>query len=278
MNRFEMDYDDSPREAAYLSLIPQRHFAWDIFGTNTSGAQSDVSQGLTQYIHYADQAKQDLTQGLNTATGYMNPYYQAGTSGMQAYAGLLGIPGASQTYNPQQYLNNVPGYQWGQQQGLNALNASTNAAGMYGSGPQRQADVQYGQNYGNQYYNTLMQQLSGLGTMGQNAGTQLGQWNQNTASQQVPIDLGIGQQSQGAMNTMAGLNLQNQQMQGQGLGSMIGLAGSLLAAPMTGGGGGGGGGMSLLGSGMGMLGSMFGGGGGGGGGGYNIGGGLQNPF
>ena len=172
----------------------------------------------------------------------MNPYYQAGTSGMQAYAGLLGIPGASQTYNPQQYLNNVPGYQWGQQQGLNALNASTNAAGMYGSGPQRQADVQYGQNYGNQYYNTLMQQLSGLGTMGQNAGTQLGQWNQNTASQQVPIDLGIGQQSQGAMNTMAGLNLQNQQMQGQGLGSMIGLAGSLLAAPMTGGGGGGGGG------------------------------------
>jgi hypothetical protein len=36
--------------------------------------------------------------------------------------------------------------------------------------------------------------------------------------------------------------------------------------------------MSLLGSGMGMLGSMFGGGGGGGGGGYNIGGGLQNPF
>jgi hypothetical protein len=116
-----------------------------------------------------------------------------------------------------------------------------------------------------------MQQLSGLGTMGQNAGTQLGQWNQNTASQQVPIDLGIGQQSQGAMNTMAGLNLQNQQMQGQGLGSMIGLAGSLLAAPMTGG-------MGLLGSGMGMLGSMFGGGGGGGGGGYNIGGGLQNPF
>ncbi len=250
---------------------------FDIFGGgDTSGATdkavNSLWQGNQMYNWGAHNAENVLNQYLGYATNYLRPYSDIGTSAQTQYAGALGVPGVP-AYDPSQMVKATPGYQFGLSQGNDALNASLSSQGLYGSGPQRQAAQKFGQQYGMNYYNQLMNQLAQLGQQGMQAGGQLGQWNMNTGQGIAGLELGMGQNAQNTMATGAGMELQssiqNQQNQNANTLGWLGtglnfLTGGLSGALGGGGGGGGGGSVNFLGN---LLGPLFSGAGGGGGGG-----------
>ncbi|MHB8084279.1 MAG: tail fiber domain-containing protein [Dehalococcoidia bacterium] len=249
---------------------------FDIFGGgDTSGATdkavNSLWQGNQMYNWGMNQAQDILQQYLGQATNYMQPYYNTGTAANTQQAGILGLPGFAKV-DPTAYLTSTPGYQFGLSQGNQSLNASLAPQGLLGSGPQREASTKFGQNYGMNYFNTLMQQLSGLGQQGQQAGTQMGNWTQNTGAGIANLEQLMASNAQNTNATATGLNLQsaNQNQQNSQANTLgwLGTGLSALLSPALGSALGGGG-TSLLGQGsnwlMNMLGPMMSGAGGGGG-------------
>ena len=252
---------------------------FDIFGgQDTSGptdkAVNALNQGNAAFNYAGNKSMDILKQYLGNATSYLSPYYLAGTGALDKYAGALGVPGF-QAYDPSQMVKSSPGYQFGLSQGNDAMGAQMSAQGLYGSGPQREAAQKFGQNYGMNYYNQLMQQLAGLGQQGQQAGTQSGQWQMNTGPQLADIEMAMGKNAQNTIATGAGMELQstlqdqqNSQANTLGwLGTGLNFLTGGLSGALGGGGGGGGGAVGGAGNFLGnMLGPLFSGAGGGGGG------------
>ena len=219
---------------------------FDIFGGgDTSGATDNAIGSLwagNRAFNYAGNTSMDiLKQYLGNATNYLQPYYDTGTAAQKQYAGALGVPGV-QSYDPSQMVKSTPGYQFGLSQGNDAMNAQMSAQGMYGSGAQRQASQKFGQNYGMNYYNQLMSQLSGLGQQGQQAGNQMGNWNMNTGQGLAGLEMAMGQNAQNTFATTGALGMQSDIQNQQNSRANT---------------------MGWLGTGLNVLGGLFGGGGGG---------------
>ena len=217
------------RILAFMVKAPMLMFIQNLTGSSSGATDkfvSNLNQGNAAY-NYAGNAAMDLIRGgMGTATGYLSPYLSQGTNALNAYAGLLGLPGASTTYNPAQYLQSTPGYQWQLQQGQNALDASAASRGNLLSGPQRQATQQYGQNYASNYYQQLMNQLQGLSQQGQQAGGTMGNWQMTGANELANLEMGMGQNAQNTMATGAMAQYQGSQQRNQNaMQNYLGLAG-----------------------------------------------------
>ena len=108
------------------------------------------------------------------------PFYQGGLTGLQGILDGIGSGKFGQAPTQQQVMSE-PGYQFGLDQGMSALNRYQNAHGLNGSGAQLKAAARYGTDYATTKYgeafdrnlrggNQAYQQLSGLAGAGQNAG------------------------------------------------------------------------------------------------------------
>ena len=110
-------------------------------------------------------------------TNDVQPYTSAGTSALTAQQNLLGLNGAAGTGAQQQAFdnfNNSTGYQFGLNQGLNAINSNAYANGNADSGATLKALQDRGSQLANQQFNQYYSDLNGLGSQGLSAYQGLG--------------------------------------------------------------------------------------------------------
>lgn len=109
----------------------------------------------------------------------LQPFMSTGGSAMSQLANLFGFgPGGNGTPNASAAtaaLTQFPGYQFGQQQGVQALDRSAASQGMVLSGAQTKAAQQFGQNYGmQQAWQPYVSTLQSFANLGENAAAGLG--------------------------------------------------------------------------------------------------------
>jgi hypothetical protein len=175
------------------------------FANNTGG---QTNQYIAPTIGLAGQA-QGATQNA------INPALQAGQAGSQGL-NSLNLGGINSQINnliqDPGSVYNTPQYQAAFGQGSQAVNSTLAAQGLNASGNQLAALQSYGQQFGQNAYNTQLSQLSGLST--QAAGQQ--QQNYSQLSNNASLGLQANQQAYGQNSSASQLALQgNQQAYGQ---------------------------------------------------------------
>jgi hypothetical protein len=175
-------------------------------------------QGAEAQRAGSNAAQQTLTNYSGQATANASPYTAAGGAAMNALGSYYGLPGYG-SFDPS-VITNMPGYQFQQQQGLQAIQNSAAAKGLLNSGATMQAIAQYNQGLAGTYANNYASQLAGIGGMGLNATNSLNQ-NLGAAAQ------GIGSAQIYSGNATAG-GYQNQAGAiGQGLNGLPQMLGGL---------------------------------------------------
>ncbi len=132
-----------------------------IAGSEAASATRDASNAAIAQQQAALQQQAQLSA----------PYRQLGQNAMGAYQNLLGI-GANGQVNPQlaeQTLQNMPGYQFQQQQGQQQTLAAAGAMGMGLSGNTLQALSKYNQGLADSTYQQELQNLLAPVQLGQAA-------------------------------------------------------------------------------------------------------------
>lgn len=169
------------------------------------------------------------TSMRDLAQGYA-PYTRVGGAGTDALMSLLQNPGS---------VSSLPGYQFDQQQGIQALDRSAAARGMLNSGRQSKDLLRFGTGLADQTYGNQLQRLLGISQFGLGA---TGAQNQ-TIGQGLQGQLGAQQSAYGGAMNAAGTIGQGQvagaQAEQQGAGNILG-AGAYLGGAALGGGFGGG--------------------------------------
>ena len=230
-------------------------------GVYSAVSGSDAAKSAAQAQLQAAQGAQNTQLSMfNQTQANLAPYNQMGQSALSQLAGLFGLGGNTATPggpaslfgfgaggpNNQtagsslSALQNYPGYQFGLQQGGQALDRSAASRGLLLSGAQLQDSQQFGQGYAQQqgwqpYVSSLQNytsNLSGLAGLGENAAATAG--NQGVMSGQgiASSQLAAGQaQASGIVGSANAIN--------GGINSGIagGLNSSLLAYQLSGGGG-----------------------------------------
>jgi hypothetical protein len=95
-------------------------------------------------------------------------------AGSRAYQDSLGLNGGAGSARAVNAFQTAPGYQFQLAEGQKALERSAAARGNLFSGATGKGLVRYGQGVANQAYGTYQDRLSGLATLGENAGAQTG--------------------------------------------------------------------------------------------------------
>jgi len=181
--------------------------ASSLFGGGGGGDSEDESNSLywaaksnqtgqEQTDQAVQEALADYVTMLEAASKYLQPYYNAGTEGLNALSAALtpegglsqvdmvsGLPPGAGA-DLMNFLTQTPAYQFPLQEGINALDRSASSKGMLLSGAQQKGINQYGQNFALSNalnpamanYQAYLKNISGLAGMGQTAGTQLGNW------------------------------------------------------------------------------------------------------
>jgi hypothetical protein len=196
---------------------------WNIFGGNEN--PSDAAQP------YLDQME-------STISPYYKPYIENGNQLMpymqDQYKSLINNPMGMYNQVSQGYQQS-PGYQWQQEQGMNAANNAAAAGGMIGSPQHQQQAATMTQGLANQdYWNYMSNALgssSGMFGAGLNGMSGLNNMQYKTgyhASNELANSLGNSLLTQ-ANNAYAGQQNENESEGGLfgSLGSMAGMVGSL---------------------------------------------------
>lgn len=117
-----------------------------LFGQQAANTQSNANNQALQFIQQQEA-----------------PYNQAGQQALSQYTGIL----SGKTAPPD--LSKMPGYQFQQQQGLNAIQNSAASRGQALSGNTMQGLEQFGQGLASTQFQDYMNRLAGLSGMGQAA-------------------------------------------------------------------------------------------------------------
>lgn len=122
---------------------------------STSGSTSNSSSG---------------NQAFNTLLGGLSPQITNGTAASTGLAGLLGIGGdpAAQQHAFDTWKNST-GYQFGLDQGSQAITQNNAAKGLLNSGATAKALDTYGQNYANTQFQNYLNPLQSLISSGNSA-------------------------------------------------------------------------------------------------------------
>lgn len=154
-----------------------------IGSSNAAGAQKSA----------ADQAAAIQQQQMQQNQQNQQPYMTAGTGALNTIGqDQANGTGFAASFTPQNYID-TPGYQFQQQQGTNAINASSAATGGVLNGGTLKALDQYtaglaNTTYGQAYQNYLAgsnqqyNQLYGVASLGENAASNLGSQNTTAAN------------------------------------------------------------------------------------------------
>lgn len=136
----------------------------------------------------SDQSSQSTSSSSNQAFPYLqqtlNPTINSGVGAGNALSALLGVGGdpAAQQQAFQNWQNST-GYQFGLQQGQQAITGSNAAKGLLNSGATAKALDQFGTNYANTQYANYLNPLQTLLQSGNQAASILGNAGQVSNSQ-----------------------------------------------------------------------------------------------
>lgn len=109
---------------------------------------------------------------FGSARGVLEPFAASGRNALSALEGLLGLGGSPEAAeNVLSAITGAPGYQFGLQQGTQALERGAAARGGLYSGAAGKALTQFGQDYAGTKLNQTMDRISRLVTGGQQAAT-----------------------------------------------------------------------------------------------------------
>lgn len=136
-------------------------------GAQESAANTASNTQLTMY----NQSREDQT-----------PWRNAGGAAIGALSSYYGLPGADgKTPNPattaandNKLIQSLPGYQFGMDQGNQAVQRDLAAKGLLGSGAAGKALTQYGQGYASQQTGQYLNGLQSLAGIGQTSVAQTG--------------------------------------------------------------------------------------------------------
>lgn len=165
-----------------------------IIGSNAANSAA------TAETNAADTATNTQLGIFNQTQANLAPYNQVGQSALSQLASLFGLgaggsgPTAATAANATSALTQYPGYQFGLQQGTQALDRSAASQGLLLSGGQLKAAQQYGQGYAQQNaWGPYLSQLSGLSSLGENAAATAGNQGVQTGANVAQSQLAAGQ-------------------------------------------------------------------------------------
>lgn len=168
-------------------------------GSSLIGADASKSAANTQAAA-ANQSANTQLGIFNQTQSNLAPYNQVGQSALQQLASLFGLgpggggPTAATAAGATSALTQYPGYQFGLSQGQSALDRSAASRGLLLSGAQLKDSQQFGQQYGMQQgWQPYLAQLSGLASLGENAGASVGNIGANTGANVGNAQLAAGQ-------------------------------------------------------------------------------------
>lgn len=144
---------------------------------NTQANAATQAAQLQQQSAAAAQAQQ--LQMYNQTRSDLSPYMNTGNAALSQLASLFGIgtggPTAATAAAATSALTQTPGYQFGLDQGVQALDRSSASRGLNLSGAQLKDAQTFGQGYAQQQaWQPYVSSLTGLAGMGQNAAAGVG--------------------------------------------------------------------------------------------------------
>lgn len=165
----------------------------------------------------ANQAAQTQLQMYNQTRSDLSPFTSTGASAMSQLASLFGFgPGGTGTPNAAaatSALTQFPGYQFGQQQGMQALDRSAASKGLLLSGGQLKDATQFGTNYAmQQAWQPYVSTLSDFSRLGESAAAQVGSAGTQAGQGIAASQLAAGQAT--ASGQAANANIWGQALQG----------------------------------------------------------------
>ena len=189
-------------------------------GSVAGGAMSGKGAAKAARIQAqtADKNRQLYQNLINQYTSDISPYTTSGTNALTAQENLLGLNGAAGTGAQQQAFdnfNNSTGYQFGLNNGLNAINSNAYASGDADSGSTLKALQDRGTQLANQQFGTYYNDLNGLSNQGLDAYRSLagemntatnGEASSNTAAGNASASGVLGQTSAYTNALNSGLN------------------------------------------------------------------------
>ena len=176
---------------------------------------ANSAKGAADKQSSAANASTALQQGIYEDTVQRNqPFVQGGTTAFNALLGRLGLAGADGSaasgygtlgrMPTAEEVMATPGYQFGMDQGQNALNRQLNARGMSYSGAQLKAANMFGNNYATTQYNNAFNNLQNSNNQAFNQLAQVANLGQNSANNSASAGANFGIQAgnnmQGAAN------------------------------------------------------------------------------
>jgi hypothetical protein len=149
-------------------------------GVSAIGAASIASKGSQKAAQTVANSAQDANQVqmdiFNKQTELQEPWRQAGIGGLNQYAASL-QPGADLSF-----IQNSPGYKFGMDQGVNAINSSAATRGLLNSGANLKNLNAWGQDYAGTKVAEYRNPLAALAGIGQTATNQMGAYGADYAS------------------------------------------------------------------------------------------------
>jgi hypothetical protein len=178
--------------------------------TSLEGAsmQSQAAQSAAQTQANAENNATAAQQGIYAQNqANLAPFIQQGTAASTEVGQLEGLNGGT----PSSILNTLqqlPGYQFGNQQGLLAVQSGAASRGLGISAPEQTAAAQYATQNANSYYNNLLTGVQNTANMGANAAGGLASVGAQTGSSIAGTTVGAGnalaQGITGSANALAG--------------------------------------------------------------------------
>ena len=172
---------------------------FDVFtgSSGVEGARKAAKARNAGYEKGYGLASGDLNQAKTEGLGYLNQgiapqqaLFNQGQQGVDYYGSLVGLPGSNGA-GVQQTLQNIPGYQFAMNQGLDALNRTANSRGMLASGNNTQDILKYSQGLADQNYFNYLNSVQPYFGLGQNAaqGMQSGYTNKSNLASNIGSQL-----------------------------------------------------------------------------------------
>ena len=172
------------------------------FATVAIGSGVGIAGGMGVQAYYGNKsasaarkanaaAAEEMRQSQARAVGYQRPYEAGGRAGFNVLTGLLTgnqydqQGNVSNTLNPEERANlfqKSPGYQFRLEQAQNALQASQAARGGLLSGGAMKEMNAYTQGIASDEYGNYINQIQGLANMGQQAATNMGNYEVGAGS------------------------------------------------------------------------------------------------
>lgn len=141
-------------------------FLGDLLGLNKGNATKDAAGQNKDIIGgYDTKGNSIINAGAKQAGGYLGQVaglYKpiAGSTGL--YADAMGLNGAGGSSRAEAAFQTNPGYEFQQQQGIQALDRSASARGQYQSGGAMTDVLGYSQGLADQSYGSWLDRLNGL--------------------------------------------------------------------------------------------------------------------